>query len=152
MSKMWPTMNRKPVKEPKLTEADIQKTCTELLELDGWRALRTDPVSRREWGKGFGELGMADRLYIRYGLHMLAPLGSLAEAATPLTLARACEVMWIEWKRTVRGKPTKPTTHQLAWHRAERARGALTLIAGENFPATIKGFMEWYKSSGLQRR
>jgi len=80
----------------KISEADIQRTCSELLEWDGWRALRTDPVSDRATvdairraimgvpelnhvrelilkvikrcvrGKGFGELGMPDHLYIRY--------------------------------------------------------------------------------------
>ena len=122
-----------------LKESDIARTCSDLLQADGWRMLITDPVSDKSRGKGFGELGMADRLYIRY------------EAWRPSVLSLQ-EVMWIEWKRTVRGKPTKATAHQQAWHQAERARGALTLIAGEDFPATIEGFWEWYRSSGLQRR
>jgi hypothetical protein len=37
-----------------------------MLVQDGWRALKTSPVSRRARGVGFGELGMADYLYIRY--------------------------------------------------------------------------------------
>lgn len=122
-----------------LKESDIARTCSDLLQADGWRMLITDPVSDKSRGKGFGELGMADRLYIRY------------EAWRPSVLSLH-EVMWIEWKRTVRGKPTKATAHQQAWHQAERARGALTLIAGEDFPATIEGFREWYRSSGLQGR
>ena len=123
-----------------LSEADIARTCSDLLQADGWRMLITDPVSDRARGKGFGELGMADRLYIRYGW------------THDPHFSNAAEVMWIEWKRTVRGKPTKATPHQKAWHAAERARGALTLIAGEDFPATIEGFQAWYKASGLQRR
>jgi len=30
-------------------------------------------------------------------------------------------------------------------------RGALTLIAGEDFPASVAGFIGWYQQSGLQR-
>ena len=123
-----------------LSEADIAHTCSDLLQADGWRMLITDPVSDRARGKGFGELGMADRLYIRYN-------GCLRTPATG-----QAQIIWIEWKRTVRGKPTKATPHQKAWHAAERARGALTLIAGQDFPATIEGFHSWYKASGLQRR
>ena len=46
-------------------EAELERTCTNMLVLDGWRALKTNPVSRRARGAGFGELGMADYLYIR---------------------------------------------------------------------------------------
>lgn len=125
----------------KLTEAQIEKACSDILSWDGWRSLKTDPVSRREWGKGFGEPGMADRLYIRFMF------------TNPMWLDNhlgrsAARVMWIEWK-SARGKP-KP--HQTRWHEAERARGALTLIAGVDFPASIEGFTEWYKRSGLMRR
>lgn len=108
----------------------IEAECTKLLEEDGWRALRTDPVSDRGRGKGFGELGMADHLYIRYHY---APLVS---------------VLWIEFK-SASGKPKK---HQLDWHAKERARGALTLIAGVDFPASVEGFKGWYANSGLRRR
>jgi hypothetical protein len=80
---------------------------------------------------------MADRLYIRYGWP------NNTYYATAL-------IMWIEWKRTVRGKATSATPHQKDWHRNERARGAFTLIAGEDFPATIEGFRDWYASSGIQ--
>ena len=118
-----------------LRESDIARTCSDLLQADGWRMLITDPVSDKSRGKGFGEKGMADRLYLRY-----------------LSGAPAAEIIWIEWKRTVRGKATKATPHQLDWHRDERARGALTLIAGIDFEATIEGFQAWYRDSGLQRR
>ena len=130
----------------KLSEKHIQETCTAFLELDRWRALKTDPVSRREWAKGFGELGMADHLYIRY---VNIPLRDPADPRIVRANMGAphAEVLWIEWK-SKRGKP-KP--NQLEWHRAERARGALTLIAGEDFPATIEGFKNWYRESGLMR-
>jgi len=137
----------------KLTEAQIQQTCTAMLELDGWRALRTDPVSRREWGKGFGELGMADYLYIRYcysGENCTAGTSSPSVWEIKARILHS-QVMWVEWKRIKGRNATKAKLHQKAWHQAERARGALTLIAGEDFPATIEGFEAWYKASGLCR-
>jgi hypothetical protein len=129
-----------------LTEKHLQDACSRVLELDGWRRLKTDPVSRREWGKGFGELGMADDLYIRC---LYRP--------TDRYIGRAlCQVMWIEWKkvdpRSNSAKATKAAQHQKDWHLLERKRGALTLIAGEDFPATFEGFLAWYRTSGLMRR
>jgi hypothetical protein len=109
----------------KVSEADIEKACTEILELDGWRALKTNPCSDRSRGKGFGEIGMADYLYIRY--HNWGPQGN-------------AEVMWIEWKRP----GGKATLEQRLWTVAERKRGALALIAGHDFPASIEGFKAWY--------
>jgi len=139
---------------PAILEAALQATCTQFLEFDGWRALRTDPVSRREWGKGFGEPGMADYLYIRYAPwpsehHITnAPQG---EEWRPTTPCQAL-VIWIEWKRLRGKRSTKAARHQKEWHARERARGALTLIAGEDFPAIFEGFKEWYMKSGLNRK
>lgn len=140
-------------KVPLPTERQIQETCSSFLELDGWRRLRTDPVSDRSRGKGFGELGMADDLYIRYTIPWVdaAPCGSDVAFT---------ETMWIEWKRERGGqgkralftKAEKAKIHQKAWHAAERARGALTVIMGEDCPASIEGFQEWYRNSGLMRR
>jgi len=119
----------------KETERDIQKTCSDLLALDGWRCVRTDPVSDRRRGKGFGEIGMADCLYLRYSV-----------ASIPGSPKRyLADVLWIEWK-SPKGKP-KP--HQLEWHKRERAREAHTLIAGIDFPASSEGFLSWYNASGL---
>lgn len=130
-------------------EKHLQESCARILELDGWRRLRTDPVSRRDWGKGFGEPGMADDLFIRY-MHGLQPL------AYPRK--EVAEVLWVEWKRlrpskrgTIWQRATRAANHQKAWHVVERARGALTLIAGEDFPATVDGFIAWYRDSGLMR-
>jgi hypothetical protein len=121
---------------PRLKEADIQRTITDLLELDGWRHIKTDPVSDRARGKGFGEKGMADDLYIRYN-------------PSPMWVAPgAAQVLWIEHKRP---KGVVPQ-HQKDWHAAERARGALTLIAGQDFPASVDGFWDWYRASGLMRK
>ena len=141
-----------------MTEAQLRKACVDLLELDGWRNLRTDPVSDRSTvqairraiarlplkpaimrlvldaidhcvrGKGFGELGMADDLFIRY-----------------LRFYAFSETMWIEWK----GPRGTAAPHQLAWHEAERKRGAFTVIAGKDFEATVEGFWSWYLKAGL---
>ncbi len=129
------TVNSKP--DVDWPEHMIEAECTRLLEQDGWRALRTDPVSDRGRGKGFGEKGMADHLYIRYGN---ATCGVATDGSNDV-------VMWIEFK-SAKGKPAK---HQTEWHTKERARGALTLIAGEDFPASVAGFVEWYRKSGLNR-
>ena len=88
-----------------LSEYHIAKTCSDWLALDNWRRLNTNPVSDtatiqairgsiakccgsggippwlqdclRGRGKGFGELGMADDLYIRYELTIVSGSGSL---------------------------------------------------------------------------
>jgi hypothetical protein len=117
-------------KPSNVRESFIEAECTKILEADGWRSLKTDPVSDRSRGKGFGELGMADTLMLRYDRDM-----------------GWAQVMWCEWKAPG-GKPAK---HQTAWHIRERARGALTLIAGEDFEASIEGFRKWYAESGLRR-
>lgn len=140
------TDSRRHSKQPalKLTEADLERQCSDILALDGWRTLKTDPVSRREWGKGFGEKGMADRLYIRYLYVSIHPYVKYRE-----NLSRySAEVLWIEWK-SQRGR-VKP--HQSAWNIAERRRGAAAFIAGVDFPATFEGFCAWYAESGLMRR
>lgn len=137
------------------SERQIQETCAQLLSLDGWRRVRTDMAHLR--GLSVQEPGMADDLFIRYGLSYMGAPGSAPE------LRRADEVLWIEWKRE-RGSTSlnpkkalftraeKASIRQKAWHATERARGALTLIAGEDFPATIEGFCMWYRKSGLMRR
>lgn len=113
----------------------IEAECTRLLEQDGWRALRTDSVSDRGKGKGFGELGMADHLYFRW---------AISETARACAW---CQVLWVEFK-SAKGKPSKK---QVEWHTIERARGAITWIAGVDFPASVAGFVEHYRASGLNR-
>lgn len=130
----------------KVSERDIQRTCSDLLALDGWRMLRTDPCSDRARGKGFGEIGMADCLYIRYdwpgSLDLDNEIGPVSIVGSSLG-----QLMWIEWKAPGKGA----SVMQDQWHRAERARGALTLIAGQDFEASIEGFISWYRASGLNR-
>lgn len=121
------------------SEALIEAECTKILEGDGWRALRTDPVSDRARGKGFGELGMADHLYIRYVYN---------HSWNTVEFKARVDLAWVEFKRA--GEKAKK--HQTEWHIKERARGALTLIAGEDFPASVEGFRKWYETSGLKRQ
>ena len=91
---------------------------------------------------------MADHLYIRYMGHKCAsPARCSGEHCFPHDKARS-RVMWVEWKR----KTGKAMAHQKQWHEIERSRGALTLIAGIDFTASIEGFQEWYRVSGLMLR
>lgn len=121
-------------KRPKILEKHVQDGVTALLELDGWRALRTDPVSDRYRGKGFGELGMPDHLYLRY----------LCSSKQAIVSDQAlCELLWIEFKAPSK----KARDHQLQWHAAERARGALVIIVDD-----FDKFRQWYADSGLNRR
>lgn len=121
------------------------------MRLDGWRPLKTDPCSDRSRGKGFGEEGMADHLFIRYQDPYIGN-----NSAGPYTFFREnqdvrrtfAEVLWVEFKRP----GTKATAHQLTWHSVERIRGAYTVIAGRNFEPTFDGFVDWYRKSGLLRR
>jgi hypothetical protein len=126
------------------SEAELERICTQVLEMDGWRSLKTNPVSRRARGAGFGELGMADYLYIRYPDPRL-PMGT--QKCMKMGHLGPCDVMWIEWKR----QGGLPEEHQIKWIVAERNRGALVLLAGQDFPATVDGFCAWYESSGLKR-
>lgn len=118
-----------------ILEADIQRTVVEFLQLYGWRAFRTDPVSDRARGKGFGEMGMPDYLFIRYDVH--TPLCS-KDCPAPMA-----EVLWVEFKRP----GGKPSSHQIVWHEAEKRRGALVMVVDH-----IDRFMEFYETSGLKRR
>lgn len=125
-----------------ITEAHVEQTCGDWLQLDGWVCLKTDPVSNPKWGKGFGELGMADCQYRRpFGKSIPNPLyDSCSRSVTNL--------MWIEWKK----RKGQLAAHQAAWRQGERDRGFLAVAAGMDFPKTIAGFMEWYRKSGLMRR
>lgn len=122
----------------KFKERDIQKTCEDYLRLDGWRLLRMEQNFSEKKIKTVGERGMPDLLAIRYSV-----------AGIPQSHSRCvAEVMWWEWKQP----NGRVGLHQLAWHFAERVRGAMTLIAGEDFEASIEGFLAWYRKSGLNRR
>ncbi len=126
------------------SERHIQATCDDFLALDGWRKIVTDPPHMR--GLGVTERGIADGLYIRYEWN------TLKSGVAPLPLSEdhhpSAQVLWIEWKK----KGGKAQQHQKDWHMAERARGALVWVSGEDFTATIEAFQQHYRESGLMRR
>jgi hypothetical protein len=143
------------VKQLLISEAHVQQTVREFLELDGWRAIRTDPVSDRSRGKGFGEPGMPDYLFLRYETDPTsATIAMISPRARTFCLSRAA-VLWIEFKRksskrvgvSEHWQPGRVAAHQLRWHEAERMRGALVLVVDD-----IDEFTKWYKASGLCRR
>lgn len=127
---------------PRLLELDLARAIADLLALDGWRHVKTDVVSDRSRGKGTGEQGMADSLFLRYNLWPIRTPPALDPSRVD------CEAMWIEFK-TPRGRVAE---HQHAWREREQARGALALIAGIDFDASLEGFARFYARLGLQRR
>ncbi len=142
-----------------LLEKDIERACCDLLEADGWIVRKMEKNFSERKRKSTGEKGMSDRLCIRY----VPRDQGKPQSAMPSGMA---EVLWIEFKRLVpqptrvieKGRPkqrwprsTQAAVHQKAWHAIERKRGALTLIAGEDFIASIDGFRDWYRESGLMR-
>jgi hypothetical protein len=122
-------------------EALIELECARFMAEDGWRGLKTNPVSRKSRGAGFGEPGMADFEFIRPALPGFPGAAHRSQEAW-------CQLLWIEFKAGKKGAQK----HQLEWHAKERALGFVTLIANEDFPATIDGFKNWYEKSGYMRR
>jgi hypothetical protein len=120
----------------KLTEAQIERQITDFLALDDWRAIKTEASATSPRG-GRVERGTPDVLYIRYRWE--------ASTRRPLPL---CEAMWIEHK----APGGKVSQHQRDWHQAERARGALVVVATEDFAPSLDGFAAWYRQSGIMRR
>lgn len=114
----------------KLSEKHIARTCREFMELDGWRAVGMEPISRREWGKGTGEIGQPDCLFLRYSWGVGA------------------EVIWVEFK----SKGGKVGINQSAWHARERQRGGIVWVATQDFDPTIESFQALYRRSGFMRR
>ncbi len=131
-----------PSEAPDRLEAPIQAECIQLLIEDGWWPLRTDPVSDRKRGTGFGAIGFADYTVFRpMRVTQLVPLQKMPAGC-------ACEVLFLEFK-SPKGSPSK---EQLKWHRNQRAMGFATFIAGVDFPPSVQGFKEFYRASGLARR
>ena len=142
-------MNERPVV---ILEKHIEEACVQIMEFDGWIVRKMEQNYSERKRKVIGEPGMADRLAIRY----IERNQGHPRSITPSGVA---EVLWIEFKRPRPSKtgktwraPTRAAIHQQAWHLLERKRGALTLIAGCDFPASIEGFTNWYRNSGLMRR
>ncbi|HXI85319.1 MAG TPA: hypothetical protein VNL17_14655 [Verrucomicrobiae bacterium] len=127
----------------KVPEANIQETVVQYLQLDGWRAFRTELTVQRERGRVVGERGQPDYLFIRY---------QDPAAFEEYEQKRWAEIMWIEFKAG--GEKQKwaqsnslSAKFQRAWHAAERSRGALVLVVDD-----INSFIEWYMTCGLLRR
>jgi hypothetical protein len=113
-------------------EIDVQCAVVDMLSADGWRAIRTDPVSNKARGTGFGEISMPDFLFLRYWR-----MDNLHNDTRPIG-----EMFWIEFKAP--GKV--PNLAQLKWHGNERNLGALVLVVDN-----VDDFREFYKTSGLMR-
>ena len=114
---------------PKLTESHVERSIVDFLSLDGWICRKTEENYSERKRKRTGESGMPDRQCVRYGIGV------------------ACEMFWLELK----SRKGKTAAHQKAWHAAERARGALVVVAHQDFEPSIEGFAAWYRQSGLQR-
>lgn len=125
-------------------ERDIERACSQLLQLDNWRVIVTDPPQLR--GLGVSEKGIPDRLFLRY--YPNTKFFARGDRDTLLGPYSACEVLWCEFKRP----GGKASAYQKAWHLLERKRGALVILAGQDFPASYEGFLDWYRGSGLNRR
>jgi hypothetical protein len=131
----------------RLAEKDIVRTIVDWLQLDGWRPIKMEPISRREWGKGTGETGQPDYLFVRYWNQQRKPephdmIYNVAH------LASGNSVFWCEFKNQ-KGRYSKA---QIAWTAQERARGGVVLQVGMDCPGTIEGIQDWYRGSGLMRR
>lgn len=157
-----------------LTEAHVEQTITEFMELDGWRSFKMEAVSERgfvarvmakvkaspplhQYGgmigallrscmraQGVGEPGMPDRLFVRYLDRAKIECPTVAE--TMLTVVLKKPAAEILWIEFKR-PGERPRPDQTAWHEQERARGALVYVVDD-----IDEYIAWYKASGLQRR
>lgn len=116
----------------KITEAQLSRLVQEFLELDGWRVLKQEPLSRAGGGRYAGELGMPDLLALRY-------CGASQDA---LGFGAHGDILWIEVKRAGQ----KPKPHQVEWHKRERALGAEVWVCDDFDVFKVK-----YLASGLNR-
>lgn len=116
-----------------LREKDIQRTVCDFLRAEGWRVFEFEQQFSEKKRKTVGERGMPDVLAIRYGPRM--------PKEVPIECRILHEVIWIELK-TPRGRASEA---QKYWIALERDRGALVWLAGEDFPATIEGFIAHYR-------
>ena len=118
-----------------LSERTIQNTCLDYLKVDGWYHVSLDPPHMR--GLAVHKKGAPDDLLMR-------PITELhLKAAFP----GCCCALFIEWKK----EGGKAGEHQIERHRELRALGFVVLVAGEQFPKSIEGFLNWYRGSGLLR-
>lgn len=156
------TSVRRKKTNPALLEKHIQEACCRILEYDGWRRIRMEATYSEKKRKGVGESGMADDLFIRYRAEFAD-----GSDAYDLMADGTAQVLWCEWKRLVASpervrrnttlkqkwpRSTQAAIHQRAWIVLERKRGALVWLAGEDFEASVDGFRDHYRKSGLMRR
>lgn len=141
----------------RLSEADVTEQVCDFMVAEGWRHIRHNVGgayssqavtallklldSLERWtpllGKAiyrvrrsfveFGEPGMPDSQFLKY---RTKTQGGWTRGAT--------YVVWIELKS--HGKKPKP--HQLSWHEAERARGALVKVVDH-----FETFRDWYRET-----
>ena len=118
--------------KPKLSEADVTRQVCDFMAAEGWRGERRNVGGIRYTPKGFpprfvqfGERGEPDWLFLKYRTDTQ---GGWTRGAA--------YVLRIEFKAP--GKEPKP--HQLAWHEAERARGALVVVVDH-----FETFRDWYR-------
>lgn len=135
---------------PRILEKHVEQAIVDYLTLDGWHCRKMEQNFSEKKRKTVGEKGMPDQQCIRYGYF------AAGERPRICSLDARAENLWIECKRERGGKigskAEKARIEQKAWHARERERGALTIILGEDCPATVDGFIAWYAASGLQRR
>lgn len=118
-----------------------------LLEKFGrWTPLLAKAIHRVRYSfVEFGEPGMPDSQFIRYddksrrgpAEFRMGARDSDPKINTDFWRSRSC-VMWCEMKAP--GK--KPAPHQLAWHEAERARGALVKVVDH-----FETYRDWYRET-----
>lgn len=137
IGKPRPWRDPMPASKFAVSERDIETACTQLMNLDGWRHIVTDPPRLR--GLGVSEPGIPDRLYIRYEGDPKQQFHNWAQSTA--------QVLWVEWKK----KGGKASQRQSDWIAKERADGALVWLAGLDFPASYDGFKAHYRASGLNR-
>lgn len=115
----------------RLSEADVTRQVCDFMAAEGWRGFRknvgvaTNLATGRQIG--FNEPGMPDWEFFNY-----------RTTTQGGWIRGACFHLWIEFKAL--GK--KPTAHQLAWHEAERVRGALVLVVDD-----FERFRDWYRET-----
>ena len=114
----------------RLSEADVTRQVCDFLQSECWRGVRMNVGVATNLATGkqvaFHERGMPDWLFIRYW----------QDDRRVLNMEPFADLMWCEMKAP--GK--KPGAHQLAWHEAERARGALVVVV-DNYEV----FRDWYR-------
>lgn len=113
----------------KLSEAEMFVQVEGFLQAHGWRVIKVGYGEIHRGGRvvgTVGEVGMPDRLCIRYGA------GSYAE------------VIWLEGKRSKSKGDSggRIREKQKEWIAAEERRGATVHV-----PRSLEGFQAWYRET-----